>query len=379
MKHPNIPFLRSVGMMIGAIVGVGVFGLPYAFSQSGFALGLVELIIIGGVLVIMQLMFAEVAVQTPGRHRIVSYVEMYVGKFWGRVMLLAMSFGVWGAMIAYMIVGGDFLNILLGSLVDLDPMVYSLTIGGVASLMVFGGLKLASKIEVIIVSILLFLFAFMILASLPHVEVANLTTINYSNWFTPYGVILFSMAGIGIVPEIKDVLGKKHKREIGRVILTAMAIIGVLYALFAFAVLGVTGPETTQTAFEGLVPVLGDTFRIVATLLGAVTILSIYMMLGIQLTSTFTFDLNVKPKLSWFITCATPIILYIVGVRQFIDVIGFVGSVFVGVMGMLIALTYWSMRRSPVCKEHHCLNFPAPLTWTVIGIFLIGTLITLFA
>ncbi|MDG1950529.1 MAG: aromatic amino acid transport family protein, partial [bacterium] len=66
MKHPNIRFLRSVGMMIGAIVGVGVFGLPYAFSQSGFPLGIIELIVVGGLLVIMQLMFAEVAVQTPG-------------------------------------------------------------------------------------------------------------------------------------------------------------------------------------------------------------------------------------------------------------------------------------------------------------------------
>lgn len=372
MKHPNIPFLRSVGMMIGAIVGVGVFGLPYAFAQSGFALGLIELILVGGILVVMQLMFAEVAVQTPGHHRIVSYVEMYVGKFWSRVMLAALSFGVWGAMIAYMIVGGEFLRILFEPWFELNGLIYSLGIAGVASLMVFGGLKFASKIEVIIVSVLLFLFSFIILASLPHVDVAHLGSVDVANWFTPYGVLLFSMAGIGIVPEIKDVLGKKHKQEIGRVIITAMSIIGVLYALFAFAVVGVSGPETAQTAFEGLVPVLGETFRIVATLLGAVTIVSIYMMLGIQLSNTFKYDFHMPHWLSWIITCGVPVLLFVIGVREFIDVIGFVGGVFVGIMGILIALTYWKMRRSQICKKHHCLNFPAPLTWFVILIFLLG-------
>jgi amino acid permease len=372
MKHPNIPFLRSVGMMIGAIVGVGVFGLPYAFSQSGFPLGIIELIVVGGMLVIMQLMFAEVAVQTPGQHRIVSYVEIYVGKFWSRIMMGAMSFGVWGAMIAYMIVGGEFLRILFEPLFTLDTTFYSLLIGGVASALIFGGLKVASKIEVIIVAVLLFLFAFIILASLPHVEFANLNTINMADWFTPYGVILFSMAGIGIVPEIKDVLGKKHKREIGRVIVVSMSIIGLLYALFAFAVVGVTGPETSQTAFEALVPVLGDTFRVLATLLGAITIVSIYMMLGIQLTNTLKFDFHLPHTMSWLITCGVPIGLFLFGVREFIDVIGFVGGVFVGIMGMLIALTYWRMRRSPICRSHHCLNFPAPLTWTLILIFLLG-------
>jgi amino acid permease len=58
MKHPDVKLLRAVGMMIGAIVGVGVFGLPYAFAQSGVALGLVWLIAIGGLLTCLQLMFA---------------------------------------------------------------------------------------------------------------------------------------------------------------------------------------------------------------------------------------------------------------------------------------------------------------------------------
>src|SRR3989338_4596065 len=113
MRQTFMPFFRSLGMMIGAIIGVGIFGLPYAFAQSGFAIGLLELFILGSFLTILQLMFGEVVVQTPGTHRLVSYIGLYLGPVWKWVALLAFDLGIWGAMLAYMVVGGEFLHALL--------------------------------------------------------------------------------------------------------------------------------------------------------------------------------------------------------------------------------------------------------------------------
>ena len=60
-------------------------------------------------------------------------------------------------------------------------------------------------------------------------------------------------------------------------------------------------------AFEGLVPDLGTTFLVVATLLGSLTILSIYMVLGIELLNTFKFDFNPPPQDgSCSLVCAVP-------------------------------------------------------------------------
>jgi len=369
MVHPNRPFIRAVGMMIGAIVGAGVFGLPFAFAQSGFALGLLELLFLGGLLVTLQLMLGEVAVQTPGHHRLVNYVRIYIGPFWKWVTLIALGLGVWGAMLAYMVIGGTFLHLLLSPLLGGEIAVYSYAIGIIASLLIFGGLGFASKIEYWIVGALLLLFSVIILGSIPQIELTHYTTLDVSHAFLPYGVILFSLAGMGIVPELKDVLGTKHKREMSRVIVTSMAIILSIYALFSFAVVGVTGAETTMTAFDGLVPHLGETFRIAASLLGSITILSIFMVLGIELLNTFKFDFNVPHRLAWLLVCGVPITLFAIGMREFIDIIGFVGGVFGGVLGILVALSYWSMRRQGLCKQHHCINFPAPLTWLIIIIF----------
>lgn len=359
-------------MMIGAIIGVGVFGLPYAFAQAGLALGLVELFFLGGMLVVLQLMLGEIVAQTPGHHRLVNYIGIYSGQMWKWVTLAALSFGIWGAMLAYMIVGGTFLHLLLSPALGGDPAMYSYALALLASTLVFGGLALASRIEYFVVGALLFLFTFIILASLPLVEVSHYTTLHLEGFFIPYGVILFSLAGMGIVPELKDVLGKKHQRLLSPVIVTGMVVILTLYALFAIAVVGVTGGDTSSMAFDGLVPHLGQTFRVVATLLGSLTILSIYMVLGIELLNTFKFDFNLRHRTAWVLVCAVPVILFAVGMREFVDIIGFVGSVFGGVLGILVALSYWSMRRRGLCKTHHCINFPAPLTGMIVAIFAAG-------
>lgn len=372
MVHPNRPFLRSVGMMIGSIVGVGVFGLPYAFAQGGFALGLLELLFLGTLLVVLQLMLGEIVAQTPGHHRLVNYIGIYTGRLWKWVTLVALAFGVWGAMLAYMLVGGTFLHLLLSPVLGGDPALYSYAFAMIASGLVFGGLILASHIEYWVVCALLFLFAFIILASAPLVDFSHYATLNLGEFFIPYGVILFSLSGMGIVPELKDLLGQKHQRMLSPVIVTGMGIILALYALFAFVVVGVTGGETSLMAFDGLVPHLGHTFLIVATLLGSLTILSIYMVLGVELLNTFKFDFDLRHRTAWFLVCAVPIVLFMMGMREFIDIIGFVGSVFGGILGILVALSYWTMRRRGVCRTHHCINFPGSLTWLIITIFVAG-------
>lgn len=364
-------------MMIGAIVGVGVFGLPYAFAQSGFGVGFLWLVVVGVLLLFMQLMFGEVAIQTTGKMRLPGYVGHYIGKKWGYLALASMIFGIWGAMVAYMIVGGEFLHILLEPIFGGDVWLYSYIIAGISGMMMYGGLKRASRIESVVVVTLLFLFALIILTSLPSVQLEHYFTMDLSNVFIPYGVILFSMAGVGIVPEIKDVLGPRHKQDMGKVIMIGMGVIMAIYLLFAFAVVGVTGPETSQTAFEALSRIFGPTFTITTTLLGSLTILSIFMVLGIQAMNTFKYDFSLSHNAAWMVVMTVPVTLFAVGLREFITIAGFIGGVFGGLMGILIVMSYWKMRRSNICKQHHCAKFPGWLSGCIILMFLAGMIITI--
>lgn len=372
MTQSNIKILRAIGIMIGAIVGVGVFGLPYVFAQAGFALVLLELLLMGLLLTILQLMQAEVAIQTGGHHRLAGYVRQHLGKGWSWVAVFALAAGIWGAMIAYMIVGGKFLFLLVSPFMGGTEFVYALVVGVLAAALVYRGLRFASKIEVVVVGALLFLFLFIIFACLPHLSFQSYAPMNLDQIFLPYGVILFSLAGVGIVPEIREVLGKRLESKLGQVIIISMAVILLLYILFSAAVVGVTGAQTTQIAFDGLIPVLGNTFRVVATLLGTLTILSIYLMLGIEFLNTLRFDFRLPHRTSWMIVTFVPIFLYVIGAREFIQVIGFVGSVFAGALGVLVALTYAKMKKSPLCQRVRCFHFSALLTWILVLLFVGG-------
>ena len=127
---------------------------------------------------------------------------------------------------------------------------------------------------------------------------------------------------------MREVLGARLKSRLGHAVIIGMASIVLLYVLFSTAVVGVTGANTTQVAFDGLVPVLGNTFRVVSTLLGTLTILSIYFVLGIELLNTFRVDFRLPHKPSWFLVTIVPVVLFLAGAREFIQVIGFVGSLF---------------------------------------------------
>lgn len=372
MIHPNIKFWRSIGTMIGAIVGVGVFGLPYAFAQSGFLPGLVMLLLMAVLLTTMQLMFAEVVVQTGGNHRLVGYIREYFGKGWGRFSVTVLSVSMWGAMVAYMIVGGRFLHVLVSPVLGGTETFYAIFVGVVAGLLVYRGIVFAAKLEATIVIVLLFLFTFITIVSLPEITFSNLSFINSENLLFPYGVILFAFAGIGIVPEMRYILGKKQETNLPFAIILGMLIILAIYAAFTFSVVGVTGASTTQAAFDGLVPVFGQSFLVIGAVLGTITILSIYMILGVQLMNIFRYDFEVKKRQAWGLVAIVPIALYLIGFQEFIQLIGFVGGVLVGIIGILIVLTYERMRKSPICKKHKCLDLPHILSWLIAFVFLAG-------
>jgi len=357
--------------MIGSIIGVGVFGLPYAFAQSGYLLGLLVLFFVAIILTLLQLMYAEVAVQTPGKHRLIGYVRKYMGEGWSWAAMIALSASLWGAMIAYIIIGGEFVYALVSPLTGGSVVVFSFFVALLSSVLMFKGLKFVSKIDMVLVVVLLFVFLFIFLASLPHIELKNLTYVNLDKIFIPYGVALFSLSGIGAVPEIKELLGRR-KNLLPYAVVVGLLVIITIYVSFSFAVIGVTGTATTQAAFEGLIPVLGPTFRIVASLLGALTVISIFTVLGVIMIDTFENDFGVPHFPAWILVSGVPIVLFLLGLREFIETVSFVGTVFSGFLGIIIVLMFERMRKTPICKTHHCLDMPRAVSWVIIAVFMGG-------
>ncbi len=374
--HPDITWFRAVGTMIGGVVGVGVFGLPFAFAQSGWCLGLLILLALGGLLLVLNLMYAEINIQTPGKHRLVGLVKKYLGSGWSHFATAIFIPYSWGAMLAYMLVGGDFLYALLSPLFGGPIIIYQVAIALLAAALTFGGVKKLAKMEFGVILALLFLFVFIILVSLPSLTWQNISPLHFSNWFVPYGVIFFAMSGLGVIPEMKEVLGNRHKKDLPHTVLVGQVLIFILYALFTLAVVGVTGAATTEAAFDGLATKFGPIFAVAGSLLGAITVVSIFSIVSIEMQDIWRFDYKLSQKKSWALAAFVPIIILFFGFNKFVDLIGFLGAVFGGVIGILVVIMYQKMRRDCPNLAHCSMKVPQVVVWLLVAVFAGGIIQT---
>ena len=97
------------------IIGAGMFGIPFSFVRAGFWLGAAELALLGGVMWVIHLRYGEVVLETPSRHRLPGYVRLYLGRWASMLAWGSALFGIGGALLAYVVVGGLFLDSLFAT------------------------------------------------------------------------------------------------------------------------------------------------------------------------------------------------------------------------------------------------------------------------
>ena len=102
----------------GGIVGAGILGLPYVFSKSGFGVGVFWMVLLGAILLYTNLCIGEVTLRTRKIHQLPGYAERYLGKKGKNFMLFAVAFGIYAALIAYLIGEGQSLSMLFTGSVD---------------------------------------------------------------------------------------------------------------------------------------------------------------------------------------------------------------------------------------------------------------------
>lgn len=332
--------IYAIATLSGTIIGVGLFALPYVTLKVGFWVVLGYFLVLGTLVILIHLFFGELALKTPDFKRFPSFAKIYLGN-WGQILAyISTILGIFGALLAFLIVGGEFFTELLSPIFGGNSLFYTLLYFIIAAALILFGIKAIAKVEfwglVLFFIILLVIFFW----GESFITIENLfPSPDFSYIFLPYGIILFSLWGAALIPEVEEMLGEK-KNLIRKVIPVAILIPIVVYLFFIYLILGITGPQTTESALTGLRDVLGNDIMSLALLFGLLTTFTSFITLGLTLKKVFWYDLKFTKNLAWLVTCFLPLTLFLIGFKDFIPVIAFVGGIMLGIEGILILLMY---------------------------------------
>ena len=343
-------YIFPVATLAGSIIGVGIFSLPYVALKSGIWLIMLYLVILTAIVVLLNTIVGEVAIKTPDFKRIPGFIGFHLGK-WAEALSLATAiFGGLGVLLVYLIIGsGFFLNALQPSLGG-NYLIYVFIYFALALFFIYFDIRAISKFELGSILLLVLTMIIIFIKGFSNLKLGNVFAVssgfNFNNIFLPYGPIIFSLWGIGLIPEVEEMLGNpstgsgQGKKNMKKIIAVSAIIPAVIYLLFIILILAITGNSTTESALVGLKNVLGEWVSYFVLLAGAIVVFNAFISLGLVLKKVFMYDIGVKKIQAIIIVCFAPLVLFLLGLRSFIPIISFVGGVFIGIDGILILLMY---------------------------------------
>lgn len=374
-RHNRKGWHRAAAALFGTVVGAGILALPHAVAVSGVAIGAFWLIALAIVALITHLVFGEVVMHTPGKHRLVGYIGMYLGKWQKDLQALASILGLLGGSLAYLILGGLFLSQILDPIVVLPPEVWSVVMFAFVAYTCWRGVNFMARVDFWLSLALAFVFVIIIGKSFYHLEPANLQTVDISNGFLPYGLVIFAYSGLSAITEMKDIIhtDKLHTMRFSIIVGTLAA--AVLTTLFTIATVGALGPETSPEAIAGLADRFGGVIPFLGAAAGFFAVITSYIVFSLYLREQFEYDFKWRPSISWGLTMFLPFIFFIFGVRSFGAVLSIAGGVLGGVTSIFVLWTYFKVKKKYGKKVLH---FPAWLIWLLVAAYAAGALYQLY-
>jgi len=327
----NKKFWATTFTLTGTIIGAGILGLPYVFAKAGFLAGLFWLIVLGAVMIFTNLALGEITLRTRGRHQLAGYAKKYLGKTAGRVMFLAMIFGVYSALLAYLIGESESISRLIPW--NVSPLILAVAFWVIMTLLLREGLKGLKKIETYGVLAIIAIVVGIFIRFLPQIELSNLSTFNGAAFAAPIGVVIFAMLGFTSIPELrKEIHG--NERLFKKAIILGSVIPIILYVLFSAVFVGVLGNSVTEVATLSFGPII--------TLLGIFTMFTSFFVLSYSLRDTFKYDFKASGKMNFIFTSLIPLVLYFLvakfKIASFATILGIGGVISGGITGILILL-----------------------------------------
>ncbi|TSC76984.1 MAG: tyrosine-specific transport protein [Parcubacteria group bacterium Gr01-1014_31] len=339
--------INGVCLMTGTVIGVGLFGLPYVAARAGFLPTVMHILVLSGVGFLSAAMYAEVVATYPQRMRLPGYVGASLGPHWRRLAIFSNTVGLFGALAAYVMVGGNFLAGMLQPVFGGPAWLYVGAYYVIGMAVIWAGQRTVVGMEVALLLVFFLIMAWLVARLSPFVRWEQWGGVGWGSLLLPYGVALFSIWGVSIVPDVVDEVGARYRRRLPWVLAASTVLAALTYILFTAVVLGVSGAQTSPESVAGLRVRLTSTGVAALYAFGLITTFTSFISLGALLQKVFWFDLKRTKRMALAAVAAVPAVFIFAPPTAFIAVIGLTGALALGVDAYLILRVYRRLRGQP--------------------------------
>ncbi len=364
-------YVSSIAILVSAVVGVGMFTLPYVGMKAGILTMIFYFLVLGGVQHWFHKLYAEIVLSTKKQHRLPGYAEKYLGIKSKRLLLVLTMFAGYGALLAYTIIGGDFLFQLLSPLFGGTVFFYTALLLALRSLVIFFGLSWVTRVEVILTGGLIGTMLIIGAVATDGAMASNITLFNPGNFMLPYGPIFFAVGGILAVNDICLVM-KKEKQRIQSALRVGLIISISLIALFTITVMSLSGAQTSPDGLGGLRSFIDPLFYNVLLAVGIVTVTTSFFAMAEALEETYVWDFNINRRIAWLLVSTVPFILYYIGAQDVTKVIALTGAISGGLLGAFYLVLALRAKLKPELDSPIKVHLTPAIAYAATALLIIG-------
>ncbi len=327
-------FLLPVGILSGAIIGAGVFSLPYVLHPFGTLFAGVYLGVLGLVFAVVHLLYADLALRTPGNLNFVGIARHYLGVPGLWLTLLTGVLQMFFVLLVYLVLAQSFVPLVAHAFSPAAGMLIFWLLGSSA---IFLSLRRFAAVECVITAGMVAIFGFIFWLGLssggaPFVSSAPFS---YGIALLAIGPVLFSLSGRVAVAEVVAYFRRDSASDIRRSVVFGTLLPAICYFLFVVAVWALS-PVVSVDAVSGLRGAVSSGTLVVIGVLGLLSLWSSYIVVGLNVKNILRDDLHFPTWIAGALVVALPPALYALGFTNFLGLIGFIGSTFLAAEGALI-------------------------------------------
>ncbi len=335
--------------LLGTVVGIGFFRLPYLFGQYGFLATCAML----GVVLVAQIRFLQayghLVLRSPRHARFLHVVED-VSTPMVRALAAICYFATLGtALVAYILASGTFLSYLTPSIHAYQgSLIMGLVLGG----MLFGGKRVLGKMEHVVMPLFFLLLGSMFFALRNSFDKSALIGVSeHMPKDLPFGALLFSLSGISAIPEVRDGVSG-NVRVLSLAIALGMTCAALLYAGFSGGVLMLARGDVPYDAVAMFLREGGTVYAMVGAGMGLAVMMMVYDHVGTALVHTLIYDFGLPVALSRLIIAGIPFALVVVGVEDVLFLLQHAGGFFGAFLGLSVLVAYERARAQKKFPKH---------------------------